>query len=89
MSRLNTYCFKAELSKIAIMDFISKTPAEYYFLIPDGVLVYGMMVTNEVMEFLINEFAVKSLEIISLSEIKKAIARPGAKFWGNTDLVNF
>lgn len=88
MAVLTSYWFRAELPKTAIMDFISRTPPEYYFLVPDGTWTYGMVMTDEVMEFLTNEFSVKSLEIIQPVELKKILTKPGVKVWGNQDLIN-
>jgi hypothetical protein len=76
------------MPKPAIMDFIARTPPEFYFLVPDTTWVYGMLVSDDVMEFLINEFTVKSLEIVSVSEIRKVMFRPGARIWGSQDLIN-
>ena len=88
MSFVRTYIFKAELSKPALLDFISKTPPEYYcFLVPDGHSLYGMLVTDDVIEYFINEFSVQSLEIVGWDVIRKVFSTPGCKIWGNRELA--
>jgi hypothetical protein len=90
MSFITSYIFRAEISKTALLDFITKTPPEYYyFLVPSGPFVYGFFLTNDVVEYFTNEFPVKSLEIIPKEEIKKIVNTPGCKIWGNRELLNF
>ena len=88
MSYIRTYIFKAELSKPALLDFISKTPPEYYcFLVPDGTSLYGLLLTDDVIEYFINEFSVRSLEMVGSDEIQNVLSTPGCKIWGNRELA--
>lgn len=71
MTFVTSYWFRIELLKPSIIDLIARTPPEFYFLVPDGTWVYGMLVSDDVMEFLINELTVKSLEIVPVTEVRK------------------
>ena len=87
MPFIRTYIFKAELSKPALLDFISKTPPEYYCFVVEGTSLYGMLLTDDVIEYFINEFSVKSLEMVDPEIIRKVLITPGCKVWGNRELI--
>jgi hypothetical protein len=89
MSFIQSFAFKAELTKPAVMEFIARTPAEFYFLVisSDGSHLYGMVMNMDVIEYLTNEFAVKSLEFISPIQVKQALTMEGYKKVGNHSLL--
>ena len=90
MTFIQTYSFKADVSKPALIDFISRTPPEaFLFLVTDEPAIYGMFVSSEVMEFFTNEFPVHSLEIIPEETIRLKMMMKAGKAWGNRDLVYF
>ena len=88
MSFINTYIFKAELPKPAIMDFIARTPSELFLMVPSGQFIYGILMTDEVAEYFTNEFKIITFEIIQPSELRKVLSIPGCKVWGNRELLN-
>lgn len=73
------------------MDFIAQTPAEAYFLVIPlaGNEVYGMVISEDVIEYLTNEFAVQSLELIPPAQVKKVMATAACKKSGNYALLEF
>ena len=82
--------FKADLPKSAVMEFIARTPAECYYLIPEGGdFYYGMFLFEDTLEYFTNEFTVRSLEIVTSDEVKEALSRPECRIWGNKELTNF
>ena len=87
MSFIVTYWLRAELSKPAIMEFLARVPAGQYLLVPSDNWVYGVVVSDEVMEFFTNECSVRSLEFIPAAEVRQLAARPGARVWGNRELL--
>jgi hypothetical protein len=88
MSFFITYCFKAEISKITVMDFIAKTPPHYYFMIMAGSELYGIFQSADTVEFFTNEFSVQGLEIISIEKIKEISTIFSHTCWGNRDLMD-
>ena len=88
MSFINTYIFKAELPKPAIMDFIARTPPELFLMASSGQFIYGILLTDEVAEYFTNEFKIITFEIIQPQELKKVISTPECKIWGNRELLN-
>jgi hypothetical protein len=90
MSFISTYTFRTEVSKPALLDFIAKTPPEYfYFLVPGGPYVYGMFLTDDVVEYFINEFPVQTFEIVQAAVLNEILSQPGCKVWGNRELLSF
>jgi hypothetical protein len=89
MSFIRSFAFKAELTRPAVMDFIGRTPAEVYFLVitGDGSHVYGIVTEETTIEYLINEFTVKSLEFVPAGEVKKAMSSYGCRSAGNINLL--
>ena len=89
MSFIRVITFKVELSKPTLMDFIARTPADLYFLVisEDGSQVYGIVTEETTIEYLTNEFIVKSFELVPLGEVKKALATAGCKKSGNHALL--
>lgn len=83
--------FKAVLSKPALMDFIAKTPADAYFLVipSTGNEVYGIVISEDVIEYLTNEFTVHSLELIPPAQVQKVLATTACKKSGNYALLEF
>ncbi len=89
MSFISTYTFRTEVPKPALLDFIAKTPPEYfYFLVPEGSYVYGMFLTDDVVEYFTNEFPVQTFEIVQADVLKEVSSRPGCKVWGNKELLS-
>ena len=71
------------------MDFMARTPTELYLLVPDGDSAYfGMVASEEVMEFLVNEFSLTTLDIIAPSDLEQVLSRPGVRIWGNPTLAH-
>jgi hypothetical protein len=87
MSFIVTYWLRAELSKPAIMEFLARVPAEQYLLIPRDNGVYGVVVSDEVMEFFTNECSVKALEVVPAAQVRQLAAEPGARVWGTRELL--
>jgi hypothetical protein len=72
------------------MDFIGRTPSDVYCLTPAGGYVYyGIVISDDILEFLTNEFQVRNLEIVNSAEITKLSTKPGCKIWGNVDLIDY
>jgi hypothetical protein len=70
------------------MSFIASVPAEYYyFLVPDDHSIYGMFISEEVVEYFINEFPLQAFEIVRPEEIRKVMQIKGCKIWGNKELL--
>jgi hypothetical protein len=85
MTFINPVWFKADLPITAVMEFIARTPAECYYLVPaGGGFYYGMLLEEDMLEYLTNEFLVRSLQIAPSAEVKKCWnnlgARSGAAF---------
>jgi hypothetical protein len=90
MSFINPVWFKADLPKTAVMDLIARTPPNYFYLVPAGDdLYYGMFLAEDGLEYLTNEFTVRSLKIVASDEVKNVLALPGCKVWGNQELIDF
>ena len=90
MTFIHTYAFKADVPKPALIDFISRTPPEsFLFLVTDEPVVYGLLVSGEVLEFFTNEFPVRSLEIVPEETLRLQMMRKTCKVWGNKDLLYF
>lgn len=89
MSFIQPYWFKVEMPPPSLMDFIARTSPEVYCLLPAGGRWYfGVVLSEEVIEYLLNEFKVLSFEQSSSLHIQTAAAKPGCQIWGNTELVN-
>jgi hypothetical protein len=74
--------FRVKLTQPTVMDFISRTPPEMYFLVPNDTLIYyGMVIQDDMVEYLCNEFKVLDLEILSAYEVKMAATKPECKVW--------
>lgn len=73
------------------MDFIARTPAEAYFLaIPlTGNEIYGIVISEDVIEYLTNEFTVRSLALLLPAQVKKIMATTACKKAGNYALLEF
>lgn len=90
MTVFNPIWFRADLSKTAVMDFIARTAPEHYYLIPaGGSTYYGMFISEDVVEYFINEFTVSNLDIVTQIEVKRMLSQPGCKIWGSKDLTHF
>lgn len=90
MSFIRTYTFRTEIARPALLDFIARTPPEYfYFLVTGGPDVYGMFLTDDVVEYFTNEFPVRSFEIIEQGKLNEILTQPGCKVWGNRELLEF
>ena len=72
------------------MDFIARTAPEHYYLIPGGGnIYYGMFISEEIVEYFTNEFTVRNLDIVTQVEVKRILALPGSKVWGDIGLTYF
>jgi hypothetical protein len=90
MSFISTYTFRTQISRPALLDFIAKTPPEYfYFLVSSDAYVYGMFLTDDVVEYFTNEFPVQTFEIVHTDVLNKILKEPGCKVWGNKELLSF
>jgi hypothetical protein len=89
MSFIQPYWFKVEMPPPAVMDFIAKTSPDIYCFIPAGGRWYfGVVLSEDVIDYLLNEFTIISFEQASPVHIQTAAAKPGCRIWGNTDLVS-
>ncbi|GAA4336376.1 hypothetical protein [Flaviaesturariibacter amylovorans] len=88
MSFINPIAFKAALPKATLLDFIARTPADQFvFVAPAGPYIYGLFLTEDVAEFLCNEFLFDHFEIVPAADLR-TLARDGAvKIWGNRELL--
>jgi hypothetical protein len=87
---VTSYYFKAEIAKPVLLDFIAKTPPElFYFLVPAGNYVFGLFLTDELVEYFTNEFPVRSFEIVQPHVLKSLVATQDCKIWGNQELLSF
>lgn len=76
------------MSTPGLLDFIARTPPElYYLLLTPDKTIYGVFLSEDVMEYFINEFLPLTLEIISTTVLLKAAHAAGCKAWGNPDLL--
>jgi hypothetical protein len=90
MSFISTYTFRTEIAMPALLDFIARTPPEYfYFLVTGGTHVYGMFLTDDVVEYFTNEFPVRTFEIVEPGVLHEIFLQSGCKVWGNRELVGF
>ena len=88
MSFIRTYTFRTEIARPALLDFISRTPPEYfYFLVTGDSQIYGMFLTDDVVEYFTNEFPVRTFEIIEQEALREILLQPGCKVWGNRELA--
>jgi hypothetical protein len=87
-SFIPTYTFRAILSRPALMDFIARMPPENYVLLPQPDCIYGIIVSDEAVDFFLNEFTVASFELVPISQIVQLGTTEGQKCWGNRDLLN-
>ena len=89
MIRYLTYAFIAHISKPGLMDFISRVqPDLYVFAITPNDEVYGMIMTDELMEYFTNEFGVKHLEHVATNQIITATQTYGCKICGSRELLD-
>jgi hypothetical protein len=59
MTFINPVWFIADLPKTAVMDIISRTEPDCYYLVPAaGDLYYGMFLSEDTLEYLTNELTV-------------------------------
>ncbi|HEU4472082.1 MAG TPA: hypothetical protein VFR58_13410 [Flavisolibacter sp.] len=87
MSYINTYTFKAEIGKTALMGFIATVPPELFcFVISKTGDNYGHFIGDDVIEYFTNEFPVKSLEIVPFEKLKE-LERRGCLVWGNKEIL--
>ncbi len=88
MSFITTHFFKAKIAKAELIEFISLAPSElYFFIISSEPVVYGMFVSDEVVEFFTNEFTVQLFEIVSEETISSKLLVKDFKIWGNKELL--
>lgn len=72
------------------MDLIGRTRPEVYCLAPTGGSGYlGIVLSDDVVEYLTNEFQVLSLEIVDRQQFKKMASTPECRALDNTDLIDY
>ena len=70
MSFYTPVSFRAELTKVSLMDFIALTePDCYYLVLAGGDLCYGMFLSEDMLEYLTSEFTVNNLQIVAACEV--------------------
>lgn len=81
---IQTYYFTVQIQKPRLLEFISTVEADQYlFLVPkDSGLIFGRLISTDLIEYFFNEFPVKSLEIISENEFRLIILKDLSR-WGN------
>ncbi|MEI6945962.1 hypothetical protein V9K67_02095 [Paraflavisolibacter sp. H34] len=88
MSFIRIYPFRAEIPKPALLEFIARTPPDCFcFLVASGPWVYGLFLSEEVVEYFTNEFPCHRFEIVAPEEVRKARFGHGCKVWGNAELL--
>ena len=87
---ITSHYFKAEISKVTLMEFLSSAPPDMFcFIIPkDEPFVYGIFLSDELIEYFLNEFIVKSFLNISKEELRQALEATGIGIWGNAEILN-
>jgi hypothetical protein len=89
MTPVSSYRFRATLSKVALMHFLATAPAGHYaFVAPAGTEVYGILLGDEVSEFLCNECVPADFTIITREQLQAARRLPGARTWGDPSLLD-
>lgn len=67
---------------------MSQVSPDSYLFSPTGQnSYYGVIVSNELIDFLLNEFKVTSYETVNSDEISKMIQNLDSKTWGNVELL--
>jgi hypothetical protein len=86
---IQTVSFVAEMSKPSLMDFIARTPADVYFLVIPftGNRVFGIVISDDVLEYLTNEFTILSLELVPQAQISKYLGEGNCRKTGNESLL--
>jgi hypothetical protein len=89
MPFLSAYRFAADTRKAALMGFIASVPPEQFcFVIPaGGQSVYGLILSDEVMEYFTTEYPVAGLTHLSAAEWTAACSGEGCTVWGNRALL--
>lgn len=86
---IKSFTFRADISKPNLLGFIGSTaPDFYFFLVPiKGSIIYGHIMSEEVMEYLTNEFPVNSLEIIKMEKFQELMHSGEFKQCGTKELI--
>jgi hypothetical protein len=88
MAFINPVWFRVELPQVSVMRFIAETAPEHYLMGTTGGSVYHAVVLSEdVVEYLINEYQIEELVILSPTEVKKVLRSCNRK-WGNWELLD-
>ncbi|RYY94394.1 MAG: hypothetical protein EOO11_17975 [Chitinophagaceae bacterium] len=88
MSFINPIAFKATLPRAALIDFIARTPPDQFvFVVPPGPYIYGLFLSEDVAEFLCNEFPPDHFEIIPVAELRTLAGDAGVRIWGARGLL--
>ncbi len=87
---ITSYCFTADIPKVSLLQFLAQAPPELFcfIVLPNEPSIYGYFLSDELMEYFTNEFAVNSLRIIPEEEIMQAQKATARKIWGNPELLN-
>jgi hypothetical protein len=88
MAFINPVWFRVNRPQISVMWFIAETAPEHYFMGTTGGSVYHAVVLSEdIVEYLTNEYQVEELVIVSPAEVKKVL-RSCSRKWGNWELLD-
>lgn len=88
MTFIHPVWFRVNLPQVSVMRFIAETPSEYYLMGASGDSLYHVVVlTEDVVEYLTNEFRVNDLVMTTPAEVKMVL-RSCSKKWGNQELLH-
>ncbi|MCW3105776.1 MAG: hypothetical protein JWQ09_282 [Segetibacter sp.] len=82
------YSFKVQIPKSRLLEFVANVPPELYFFFVPKVsgAIYGYLVSDDLVEYFLNEFPAKDFQIITMDMINQIANKPGYDFWGDNDL---
>ena len=84
-----SYLFKAHIKKVELLRFVATvSPTLYCFLIPKSTdnFVYGYLISDEVVEYFLNEYLVKDFAILGIEELKEVVEKCEYEVWDNREL---
>jgi len=89
MGFITIYIFKAYLTKPALMDFIANVHPDQYFFLISSSEVYGIIVSDDLMEYFTTEFKVHGLEHVGADRLRVAMRTQQCRTCGNNELLDF
>ncbi|MDB5251031.1 MAG: hypothetical protein JWP27_200 [Flaviaesturariibacter sp.] len=89
MPFLTAYRFAADTRKAALIGFIAHVPPEQFCFVipPSGQPLYGLILSDDVMEYFTTEYPVAGLTHLSPSDWQAACGAAGCTVWGNRALL--